>query len=166
MEGRGKGLKRVLLPPKALKRKVVKKKNLLLKQFRFSCFCLFVICVSEADLLSVSLQIPAFLPAPVITPTLVLLLSFGGKLNTFPNYALRCLRCSVTSNVVFTKQAPVSPMKMTCSTNTTWHLQLWSPALDWATRAECAYLTNPRWEAKYSHSNSFLIVPLIYLVFN
>lgn len=64
-----------------------------------------------------SLQIPAFLPAPVITPTLVFLLSFGGKLNTFPNYTLRCSRCSVTSNAVFTKQAPVSPVKMTCSTN-------------------------------------------------
>lgn len=116
MDGRGKGLKCVLLPPKALKRKVVKK-NLLLKHFRFSCFCLFVICASEADLLSASLQIPAFLPAPVITPTLVLLLAFGGKLNTFPNYTLRLLQCSVTSNAVFTKQAPVSPVKMTCSTN-------------------------------------------------
>lgn len=135
MEGRGKGLKRVLLPPKALKTKSrLVKKNLLLKHFRFSRFCLFVICVSEADLFSVSLQIPAFLPAPVITPSLVFLLAFGGKLNTFPNYTLHCLRCSVTSNAVFTKQAPVSPVKMTCSTNTTWHLQLRSPALDWATQ--------------------------------
>lgn len=41
MEGRGKGLKRVLLPPKALKRKVVKKKlvteTVLFLMFLFIC---------------------------------------------------------------------------------------------------------------------------------
>lgn len=46
MEGRGKGLKRVLLPPKALKRKVVKKKKLVTETVSFLMF-LFICNMCE-----------------------------------------------------------------------------------------------------------------------